>query len=277
MAAQTGRLIQDQKFNIHVNGATALGKAGFTEQKKVGRAGGRKPLGDLSNSMKPSIEQAGRKKPSIDGSGSLISEKESLSQSSKLLKSKNFTIIDEEGVGSAMVKKFGRTKGTVSKVSQKSQTGNRKALTDISNSRKTPVQEIKSKNSIKPSALARESLHPSAIAEERFLHNHEECIKPQCKDMDMAEFLKIVGHDSDTVTHLGSSLELVPAFVELKSENHLKHLELDEIPEPLTDVQSSWKQQLYTHYGGSPTLCKTPKSIWKDYDIKFKLMETPEH
>ncbi|KAI4299726.1 hypothetical protein L6164_033157 [Bauhinia variegata] len=253
MAAQTGCLIQDQKFNVHLN--ASLGKEDFVEQKKkVGRAGGgRKPLGDLSNSMKPSFEQAGRRK-TLDK-----------------VKSKNFTIVDEEGAhaGTAKVKNSGRTKGTVSKASKISQTGNRKALTDISNSR--------IRNSIRPSDSARQPLYPSAIAEERFLHNHQECVKSQCKDMDVGEFLKIVGHDS--VTHLGTSLELVSESVKLKPESHLKHWELDEneTPEPLIEVQSSWKQKLYNQHGGSPTPCKTPKSIWKSCDVNFKLMETPQH
>lgn len=111
----------------------------------------------------------------------LNSGKSSVSQASKLLKSKNPT----EAVSKARNPES--NKRTVSKASEKSRTGSRKALSDISNAGKPHLPEVKQKNSRKQSG---ESLDPSAIAEEQCLHNHEECIKSQFQTVDVLQFFK---------------------------------------------------------------------------------------
>ncbi|TXG70983.1 hypothetical protein EZV62_005918 [Acer yangbiense] len=74
----------------------------------------------------------------------------------------------------------------------KKKTSGRKALSDISNSRKQQLNEAPKKNlSTKVSVVAEKDL--DAICEEGFLHNHEECIKAPKKAMDIDEFLKTVG------------------------------------------------------------------------------------
>lgn len=162
---------------------TVSGKADFTGQRKD-RAGGRKPLGDLSNAGK-TINQAGGKK-ALDGS--LKPAKPSVSQASTQLKSnKNLTVIMNDEAVNAKAK-------AANKASEKSHTGSRKALSDISNSGKPHVPEIRNKNTLKMSSLTEEPFLPSAIAEEQFLHNHQECIKSQFEGvMDVRQFFKTVG------------------------------------------------------------------------------------
>ncbi|KAF7813046.1 protein PATRONUS 2 [Senna tora] len=66
MATRTGRLLRDQNLGVHMDGTTIPGKENLKGQRKLG-AGGRKPLGDLSNSGKLSINQPGGRK-ALDGS-----------------------------------------------------------------------------------------------------------------------------------------------------------------------------------------------------------------
>ncbi|KAE9618563.1 hypothetical protein Lal_00047114 [Lupinus albus] len=249
MATRTGRLFHDQNLNAHVNGEGVVsGKGGFTGQNKA-RAGRRKPLGDLSNAGKP-INHAGGKKP-VDGSlkpGKL----------SEHLKSSNLTVItnDESNIK------------TANKASEKSQTGRRKVLGDISN---LPV--LKNKNSLKVTSLTEDLLfHPSELAEEQFLHNHQKCIKSQFENvMDVHHFFKTVGLENDSDDHKPIAFEL-SAISKRKVE--CENLEFKEVPEKLLEVQSPYNTQQ-----GSPTYCKTPKSshckMWNHSDVNFKLMETP--
>ncbi|XP_027364663.1 uncharacterized protein LOC113871760 [Abrus precatorius] len=252
MAAQTSRLFQDQNRSANNAGEeTFSGKADFAGQRKAG-AGARKPLGDLSNAGKPVNQVHGKKV--LDGS--IDRGKPSISQSSKPLKSK---ILENN-------------KRTARKASEKSLTGCRKALSDISNSGKPHVPEIKNKISLKSSSLTEESLHPNAIAEERILHNHQECIKSQFETAQVHQFFKTVGLEDDSDDHMTISFEL-PALCKLKSENEC--FELEEVPERLPVVQSLSAQT------GSPAHCKTPSipsscSIWNDIAVNFKLIETPK-
>ncbi|KAK7270470.1 hypothetical protein RIF29_23638 [Crotalaria pallida] len=111
MATRTGRLSHDQNLNVRVNG-TFPGKADFTGQTKA-RAGGRKPLGDLSNAGKP-INQA------LDGSLKL--GKSSDSQASKQLKTKNLTVIMNDEAVNAKGKNLESNRKAASKPSEKSHT-----------------------------------------------------------------------------------------------------------------------------------------------------------
>ena len=152
-------------FNIVIciSGSAVAGKAnGMNSQRKSGLSG-RKPLGDLSNSRKPD-----------------------LNQSSKWKNTKNLTFIDEEtGAGK---------KKNILKGSEKVQKGTRKVLSDISNSGMPNLPEAsKKKQKLKLSTVREESLHHNAICEERFLHNHQDCIKSQNSAMDKDQFLSIVG------------------------------------------------------------------------------------
>ena len=103
--------------------------------------------------------------------------KPSVNQAPKLQKSKNIET----------------DKSIADKASGKSLAGSRKALSDISNSGKPQVPEVKNKHTLKPGLLIEESLPPSAIAEERILHDHKKCIKSQFETADAHQFFKTVG------------------------------------------------------------------------------------
>lgn len=72
-------------------------------------------------------------------------------------------------------------------VSKKTQVSGRKALGDLTNSVKPLIQQQQSLKKKKNSSIA--------VAEERFLHNHDECVKSQKKslDLDFDQFLKNIG------------------------------------------------------------------------------------
>ncbi|RDY12945.1 hypothetical protein CR513_02198 [Mucuna pruriens] len=253
MAARTGRLLQNQNLNVHVNGAGTVSGKDFTGQRKA-RAGGRKPLGDLSNAGNLINQFDGKK--TLDGSSN--TGKTSVSQAPKLLKSKNLE----------------SDKRIASKASEKSLTRSRKALSDISNSGKQHVPEIKNKNTLKLSSLIEESLHPSAIAEEQILHDHKKCIKSQFETAHVNQFLKTVGLEDDSDDHTTISFELSAISKLNKSES--AYLELEEVPEQLPEVQS-----LSALHGSPAAHCKTPslssyRTMWNDSTVNFKLIDTPK-
>ncbi|KAK7853891.1 protein PATRONUS 1 [Quercus suber] len=256
MAMHSGRLIQDQNFLIPHNGSSVGGKTNVLKGK--GGLGGRRPLGDLSNSGKPDLNHAPKKQTS----------------------SKNLAFIGEES-GASQIRNDTSKKKSISKASEKVKTGTRKALSDISNSSKPHLHGASNKNlNQKFSVAAQEALHP--IAEENFLHNHQECIKAQTKAMDIDEFLTTVGLDNDHSKCLASPCAAPPVWIKFKPESPLKYFELEEMAELLIeDDASSWKHEL-SGMPASPPPFKTPRSLnhftpWKDCDfINFKLMETPE-
>lgn len=266
MAMQAGHLIQDQNFNVHYNGASVGGKTNVQRAERKGGLRARKPLSDLSNSEKPVLNQAPKKQTS-----------------------KNVTFIDDHS-GASKMRNDTNKKTSISKASAKLQTGSRKALSDISNSGKAHLHaEAPNKNlNLKLGVVAEEPLHHvSAIAEERFLHNHQECIKAQTKSMDLDEFLKTVGLDNGLSKYLATPCApSVSRKYMIQPENSVKkyHLELEEMAEQLIeDGGSSWKHELLSSKPASPPPpCMTPKSpsystLWKDCDfINFKLMQTPE-
>ncbi|KAM7518773.1 hypothetical protein LguiB_017735 [Lonicera macranthoides] len=87
----------------------------------------------------------------------------------------------------------------LSKGQEKGQVGGRKALSDLTNSVNRPsskkIQDDKKQKKL--ISVAEEEKFPKDIAGERFLHNHQECVKAQTKTLDMKSFLKIVGLDDD--------------------------------------------------------------------------------
>jgi hypothetical protein len=172
---------------ISMAGASVGGKTNVYKAERKGGLGARKPLSDLSNSEKPVLNRAPKKQTS-----------------------KNVTFIDEHS-GASKIRDVTNKKTSISKASAKLQTGSRKALSDISNSGKADLHaEALNKNlNLKLGVVAEKPLHHvSAIAEERFLHNHQECIKAQTKSMDMDEFLKTVGLDNGNIkfTHIYTSI-----------------------------------------------------------------------
>lgn len=159
-------------------GASVGGKTNVQKAERKGGLGARKPLSDLSNSEKHVLNQAPKKQTS-----------------------KKVTFIDEHS-GASKMRNDTNKKTSISRASAKLQTGSRKALSDISNSGKAHLNgEAINKNlNLKLGVVAEEPLHHvSAIAEERFLHNHQECIKAQTKSMDLDEFLKTVGLDNGNI------------------------------------------------------------------------------
>ncbi|XP_058754377.1 protein PATRONUS 2-like [Vicia villosa] len=258
MAARTIRLFQE---NVNDAG-TMSAKTDFTGQRKS-KVGGRKPLGDLSNSVKP-----------VDGkkvlNGSFNTVKPSISQTSKLLKSKNNNpaILNKEVV-SAKGKDVEIDKKTGSKASKKSNTSGRKALSDISNSAKAHVHDVKNKNSLKTGSFTGKDLHPDEIAEERMLHDHEKCIKSQTQTLDIHHFFRTVGLEDDSDDDLNISFEPL-AFREYESTL----FKLEEVPEDFFDVPP------LSAGHGSPVYCKSPKfsscTMWDDdLAVDFKLIDSP--
>lgn len=260
MAARFGRLLQDPNLAIPIMDAPISAKANFAGLRKGG-AGGRKPLSDLSNSEKLSTQAGGRKALDVLNSG-------------KQLKSKELSTVIEEVVP-VKTKNLER-KRTAPKTSEKLPTGNRKALSDISN-----FGKINNQSSQKPSASTEEHLHLRSIAEEQCLHNHQECIKSQTEDMGLRNLLKTVGLESESDENKLAFSSDIKAFTKLKPKGDLKYSELEEIPETLPEVKSSSKEQSLATQHASPTRCMTPKisschKMWEDFEVSFKLIETPK-
>ncbi|KAK4837440.1 hypothetical protein QYF36_005513 [Acer negundo] len=155
----------------------------------------------------------------------------------------------------------------------KRKTRGRKALSDISNSRKQQLNEAPKKNlSTKVSVVAEEDL--DAIFEEGFLHNYKECIKVQKKAMDIDEFLKTVGLKNNDFPMQQSASSSQVVMDDLLSE--------DEFP---------WKHEEFSDHDSPPPCRSSPKSpnhfmMWEedivdDFGImsfespNFTLIESP--
>ncbi|KAF5743513.1 hypothetical protein HS088_TW08G00097 [Tripterygium wilfordii] len=255
MASQVGGLVHDQNLNIHYN-ASAGGKTNISKAVKKGGLGGRKPLGDLSNSVKPSLNQASKKQNS------------------------NIFSFTEQETGVSKITFEASKKKSVSKATEKVQAGSRrKVLCDISNSGKPSLHEASKKNQgTKLNVVVAENkIYPSAIAEEGFLHDHNECIKAQTRAMDVDEFLKILGLNNDCSKQLETPLA-TPSLSNLKIGSPTRQMELYEMDEPLTETHISWKHESFSDLD-SPT-CGTPRSpyarmSWMENDesINFELIE----
>ncbi|KAJ4705972.1 Xin actin-binding repeat-containing protein [Melia azedarach] len=249
MASQLGGLIHDQNLSVHYIGASAGGKSNVSKAQRKGGLGGRKPLGDLSNSVMPTPNQSLNKQNS------------------------NVFSFTEKDVGASKSKiKFNGSKNK-SKAPEKLLTsgGSRKALTDISNSGKLHLHEAPKKNlNAKLGFVAEE--HLSAIAEEQFIHNHQECIKARSKAMDIDEFFRTVGLDK------GFMKQSVPSqSSKFEPASPPRYLEL---PELQFGDRSPWKYDQFSDLD-SPPPYRTPKSPkhdiqWKDLDqVNFMLIESP--
>ncbi|KAM0990559.1 hypothetical protein ACFX2C_009060 [Malus domestica] len=236
MASTLGALFQDQNLSVHSKGASLVGKGDALKTTKKGGLGGRKPLGDLSNSGKPAA----------------------LTQASKKQSSKVIICGDASN-----------NKG-LSKASDKVQTSTRNALRDISNTRDAPV-----KNNTKQRVMPKQPVCPDNIAEEGFLHNHQECMKAQDMDEihQFRQFLMALGVHSDSSEKLTSSCaSSQPSKSEPQSPS--KYMGLEEIPEDRNPWQSDNLESPppckspKSPYGYTDSLL-----IWEDCD--FKLTNTP--
>ncbi|XP_024027575.1 uncharacterized protein LOC21397396 isoform X1 [Morus notabilis] len=246
MASAIGVPFQDQNFNVQYSGASAGGKMHTNKSQKKGGLGGRKPLGEISNSTNIAPTQASKKQ-----------------------NSKNFGFIKE-------VTREESNRKSIAKTSDKVQTRSRKALSDISNSGKAHLHEASKNNlSLKLSAVEEEHLFPSCIAEEQFLHDHQECIKAKTKPMDVEQFLVSIGLTNGSSQQVESPRVPPVKLSKMMPQNPLSTLEPEEITEHLIE-DDLWKMKM-----NSPT-CRSPKSpiyssaFWKDCDsINFKLMDSP--
>ncbi|KAJ0099934.1 hypothetical protein Patl1_20188 [Pistacia atlantica] len=244
MASQVGSLIHDRNLNVHYN-ASAGGKTNVSKSLKKGGLGGRKPLGDLSNSVKPTPNQS--------------------------LKKPNSNSFIEKDIGASKIT-FDGSKKKSSKASEKPLTSTRKALSDISNSGKPHLRESSNLNA-KLSVLEEERF--SALAEEDFLHNHQECLKARTKAMDIDELLIAVG------LHNGFSKQSVSPWVassalddfKFQLASPLRWLELEELGEHgLGGAQSPQKSEHFSDLDSpkSPNRCMQ----W-DEEVNFMLIKTP--
>ncbi|KAI3425416.1 uncharacterized protein J3R85_010339 [Psidium guajava] len=254
MAAGRGGLILDQNFNANYNGGSLGEISKAIKVQKKGGVGGRKPLGDLSNAGKHSLNQA--------------SKKQNL---------KSFALINED-IGSSKVPSDLAKKRSTSKASDKAQTKTRRALSDISNSAKPHVSEA-SKKTLKMNALPEEPIDTGFIAEEQFLHNHQECIKQQSIAIDMDHFLETLRLSPHN--KVVPSPYLSPLSSRLKRESTSRLLQYEQMAElQISAVRSPPKHELSSELD-SPQLPGSPKSPnirlhWKDQDmVNFMLMETP--
>lgn len=255
MASRTGGLIQDQNLNVHYNGASVVGKANISKVPRKAGIGGRKPLGDLSNSVNPTPNQTSKKE-----------------------NSKIFSITEKETCTSKLTLDSSKKK-SVSKASEKVQAGaGRKALSDISNSGKPHLQETSKKNqAAKLTVLAEDPSQPKDIAEEGFLHNHEECIKAQRRAISMNEFLRILGLED--FSKQSASAKEPPMSNKMVHMSPPRYFEPREMPKLLVEDLSPPKHKMSRKLESAPP---SPEPLdhclhWEDPDYipSFKLIESP--
>ncbi|XP_038686434.1 uncharacterized protein LOC119985995 isoform X2 [Tripterygium wilfordii] len=244
MASHVGSVIQDQNLRIHYN-ASAGGKANIS--KVVKKAGlGRKPLGDLSNSVKHSFNQVSKK------------------QNSNI-----FSFTDEE-TGVSKITFEASKKKSVSKATEKVQTGGRrKGLSDISTSGKPSLHETSKKN---------QGTKLNVVAEEGFLHDHNDCMKSRTRAMDVDEFLKILGLNNDFSKQLETPLA-TPGISNQKIGSPTRQMKLDEMNEPLAGTHISWKHESFSDLDsptrGTPRSPNAHMSWMENEPINFKLIDSP--
>ncbi|CAL1371169.1 unnamed protein product [Linum trigynum] len=222
--------------------------------KKGGGLGGRTPLGDLSNALKNSS---------------------SLNNTSKQQQQTRSGIVGLNGKKKSAGLAGGANAASV-KTSVKA-SGNRKVLSDISNSSNVPKgsdisQKKAVKNSKRLSVVQEEDpMHPCAIAEEGFLHNHDECIKAQNRQMDLYEFLKILGLDKDCSEQLENQRSN-----QVEPDSPKRHYELME-EEENWDFEFPTTRNLHSPPCSSPPSPKSDSS-WLDNDhgfVNFQLIASP--
>ncbi|KAM7503133.1 hypothetical protein LguiB_002037 [Lonicera macranthoides] len=93
----------------------------------------------------------------------------------------------------------GKNPSAIDQGPEKSQVGRRKALSDLTNSvNQPPSKKIQDgKKHKKLIYVAEEENFPKDIAGERFLHNHQECVKARTNNLDVKRFLNLFGLDDE--------------------------------------------------------------------------------
>ncbi|KAI3979224.1 hypothetical protein MKX01_008236 [Papaver californicum] len=221
MATRTLGVMQDENFHSHFRGPS------------------RKALTNITNSTKLSPHKAASKKNLVKKSDNTMEQ--------------NGLYINHGFINSNMKSNFkGDTVGGKVKVSDGQKKpglgggGVRKALGDITNSRKLSLNQETKKNNPKKT---------NDIAGEWFLHDHQKCIKSQNCEMDRKLLLKTLGFDDDFSVQL-SKPRIVPASLPPKvdSFSSLKPLEYDEIPELLCQFRSPPRCRTPEHHITSPSM-----------------------
>ncbi|GMI92972.1 hypothetical protein HRI_002968600 [Hibiscus trionum] len=249
MASHTIGLIQDRNVNVRFNGKANVSKA----PRKAG-TGGRKPLGDVSNSVKPTPNQIPKKE--------------------------NAKIIPFTGkeIGALKLTHDSTKKKSVSKASDKVQATGRKALSDISNSGKPYSQGTsKTNQTAKLSILEVHRHQPEDIAEEGYLHNHEGCIKAQKRAISTNEFLRTLGLD-DFSKHSASAKEY-SLSKEMEPMSPPRYAEPNKMTAMLIEELSPPKHKssrILDSFAASPEQLDHHMQ-WDDptYIPSFKLIESP--
>ncbi|GER25226.1 F-box and associated interaction domains-containing protein [Striga asiatica] len=232
MATPAHRLIQDQNLNILYNGPTPGQKTDLPKaDNKPKHLSGRKALNDISNARKPySLKSVKR-----DNSTNVIS-------------------IEKDPVD---------VRAKISKAAAKGKASSRKPLTDVTNSVKPPAAK-------QGLSTVRKSDVLSCVAEERFVHNHGECIKAQTNAVDMGYFLKSVGLSNDIPMKL-SAKQALPLSLKKPERNNTEH---SEIEMPFKDEEVL---QCCSPVCRSPQSPKAPYMSWDDKECsEFMVIETPK-
>ncbi|KAE8729751.1 RING/U-box superfamily protein, putative isoform 1 [Hibiscus syriacus] len=209
MATRTVGLIQNQDLNARFNGKTNVSKA----QRKAG-TGGRKPLGDLSISVKSSNKENAKSIPFIEKEIGIFNPTHDSSKTKSVYKA------------------------------EKVQATARKALSDISNSGKPYSQGTSKKNQkAKLGNPDEDRCQLEDIAEEGCLHNHEDCIKTQKRAISTNEFLRILGLD-DFSKHSASAKEYSLSNI-LEPMSPPRYAESNKMTEMLIEEPSPPKHMLF--------------------------------
>ncbi|CAH1445537.1 unnamed protein product [Lactuca virosa] len=152
-------------------------------------------------------------------------------------------------------------------VSKKTQVSGRKALGDLTNTVKPLTQQQQS------SKKKNQGKNSIAVAEERFLHNHDECVKSQKKslDLDFDQFLKNIGLHEDVCCE---SVKRNQVARKPRDENVFVEMEMEEILEPIIEDDAFGER---SPIFGSPNSPRMWSYMKKDYDEfpSFILTETP--
>ncbi|KAF6157682.1 hypothetical protein GIB67_037255 [Kingdonia uniflora] len=211
MATQTRSMFQDENLAVHGKGVL-LGNENITSKtKKTTVRHALKPLTNITNSGRPSPQKVLKKKfpkKFNDNQESLVgSLKKGLIQNENL----NARV---EGAS------VGLKSTQASKAQNKAAVGGRKALANITNSKKPCPQKASKADTSKY----------FDIAQEGFLHDHRKCIDSQTQPMDMDQLWRSLGIEEDFPLETPS---LRPLSEQAKADfgSPPRYLEYIEIPE----------------------------------------------
>ncbi|KAL0452473.1 UNVERIFIED_CONTAM: hypothetical protein Slati_1225400 [Sesamum latifolium] len=191
-------------------------------------------------------------------------------------------------------------KTDVTKAGKRAGFDGRKALNDISNSRKPSVHHhsVKKENSTNVISIEKDPIavkaKSSKVAEKGKVGRRtalsdltnsvkppkQECIKAQMKSADMDYFLKSVGLNNDIPMQLSARKAL--QISSKKPESNMKHLEMKEMPENFFEdkVAQSSNSELFGYCSPacrSPQSPKLPYVNWEDNNFcDLMVIETPK-